>query len=284
MRLAKLEEGLTNRKLAVSIQSSEGSKLISEGTILSDRLIEKLADNGIHAVYIEDENCDIQFQETLDICKYDNISRKLKEIYNGIEKNEFSVVNVLRFIRSELLPKIKNEPVSIPANQVMNKDDLIQHSLNAAFLSARMAYLMGLNMEKIELMVLIALMHDIGKIIHKKEGNKNRLPHYESACEFLKRKNCTVLTYMSIRFQNEAFDGRGLYRITEDKQIIFAKILSICDYYETLLRSTNLMPYECFEKTQSQVYKKFDPRIFEVFRDSIYIYPVGLPVLFNIIL
>jgi HD-GYP domain-containing protein (c-di-GMP phosphodiesterase class II) len=38
------------------------------------------------------------------------------------------------------------------------------------------------------------------------------------------------------------------------------------------------MPYECYEKTQSLVNTRFDPAVFQAFRDALYIYPIGLPV------
>jgi hypothetical protein len=52
-------------------------------------------------------------------------------------------------------------------------------------------------------------------------------------------------------------------------------------FFETQLRASKLMPYECYEETQALVNSKFDPEIFQAFRDAIYIYPVGLPVYLN---
>ncbi|MDD3173230.1 MAG: phosphohydrolase, partial [Herbinix sp.] len=127
----------------------------------------------------------------------------------------------------------------------------------------------------------IALLHDIGKMLKEKDVKLKNTPHYEIAFEFLKRKNCTVLTYIAIRFQEEAYDGSGVYKLAKEKQIDFTKILSICDFYENLLRTSNLMPYECFEKTQALVNTKFDPEVFKAFRDAIFIYPIGLPVQLN---
>jgi putative nucleotidyltransferase with HDIG domain len=281
MRLAKLEEDITNRKLAVPIKSKDGRKLVSEGTVLTSKLIERLMNSGLNAVYIEDDNYDIQLHETLDNDKQAKIYAKLQTVYAGIEKNEFNNVDLLRFIRLELLPEIKNEPVSIPADQIMEKDDYIQHSINVAILAVRTASILGLNMEKIELVAFISLLHDIGKVIKERTIQLKNVPHYEVAFEFLKRKNCSVLTYMSIRFQEEAFNGSGAYKVDGSKQIDLAKILSICDFYETLLRTSNLMPYECFEETQALVNFKFDPEVFKAFRDSLYIYPIGLPIRLN---
>ncbi len=281
MRLAKLDKGLENKKLAVSIKTRDGKKLISEGAILSLRIIERLKSSGFSAVYIEDENFDIQFQETVDSDKRIKIYTKLQQVFEGIETNEFSSVELLRYIRVEFLPEIKNEPVSIPYDVVVEKDDLIQHSINVATLAVRTAILLGFNMEKLELIAFIALMHDIGKLIKSKNGKLKDIPHYEVAFEFLKRKNCTVLSYMSVRFQEEAYDGSGSFHTEREKQLDLAKVLSICDFYETQLRATSLMPYECYEATQALVNYKFDPAVFQAFRDAIYIYPVGLPVRLN---
>jgi len=278
MRLAKLDESLTNKKLAVSVKSKDGRKLVNEGTILSSRLIERLINSGFNAVYIEDANFDIQLQETLDVDKQAKIYAKMQMIFAGIEKNELNIIDILRFIRLEVLPEIRNEPVSIPADQVMDKNDYIQHSINVAILAVRTACSMGLNMEKIELIAFISLLHDIGKFIKEKDLKQKNVPHYDVAFEFLKRKNCSVLSYMSIRFQEEAYDGSGAYKVEGNKQIDLAKILSICDFYETLQRTSNLMPYECFEETQALVNIKFDPEVFKAFRDSLYIYPIGLPI------
>ncbi|MDF2588106.1 MAG: hypothetical protein K0S41_1947 [Anaerocolumna sp.] len=281
MRLAKLDNDIENKKLAITIKSQDGNKLIGEGAILSTKIIERLKNSGIYAIYIEDENTDIKLNETIDTDTQNNLMIKLIEIFKKIIKNEFSNVELLRFIRIDLLPKLKNGPVSLPADQILDRDDIIKHSLNVAILAIKIATSLKFSNEKIEQMAFIALTHDIGKLFHKNNSKLKHIPHYEIAYEYLKKKNCTVLTYMTIRFQEESYDGRGPYLVPQEKQMDFVKILSICDFYDTLLRTTSLMPYECYEKVLSLVNIKFDPEIFKVFRDSLYIYPIGLPVILN---
>jgi HD-GYP domain-containing protein (c-di-GMP phosphodiesterase class II) len=281
MRLAKLGNYLENKRLATAIKSRDGKKLVNEGAVLSIRLIERLMENGLSAVYIEDDNYNIELQESIDGAIQAKIYVKVQEIFAKIERMEFNYIDLMHFIRTDFLPEIKNRPVSIPADQIMDKEDLVQHSINVAMLSVRTAMLLGFAMDKVEMMAFIALLHDIGKVIKNKNTKLKDIAHYEIAFDFLKKKNCTVLSYMSIRFQEENYDGSGSYKVGKDKQIDYARILSICDYYETLMRTGNLMPYECYERTQALVNSKFDPEVFKAFRDSIYIYPVGLPVLLN---
>lgn len=281
MRIAKLDESLEHKLLAVTIYSLEGKKLISEGTILSVNIIDGLLKRGIQTVYIEDENLDVKLRVTLNSVKRATMIVKLQKIYAGILKNEFNPLELTKFIRLELLPEIKNEPVSLPFTDVMKKDDLAQHSLNVAILTVRTARLLGLDKNKIELVAFVSLMHDIGKLIKSKNTNLKDTPHYEVAYEFMKRKNCLITSYMSVKFQSETYDGKGAYKIDQAKQLEVVKILSICNFYETKLRSSNMMPYECFELTQALVNIKFDPIIFKAFRNALYIYPIGLHVRLN---
>lgn len=281
MRLAKLNHELINKKLATTIKSQNGRKLINKGAVLSDKVIERLINSGINAIYIEDENIDVELKESLDENKRVELVKKLQEIYNDITKNEYNDISFTRYIRKEVLPEIKNEPVSIPVGQVMDKNDIIQHSINVCLLVVRTGVTMGLTQDKIEQLAKAALLHDIGKIIKEKDSKLKDIPHEEIGYEFLKRKYCSVLVYMAVKFQSERYDGNGLYKIEKEKQNELVKILSICDYYETLLRTTNLLPHECFEKVQSLVNIQFDPEVFEAFRKSLYIYPIGLPVKLN---
>jgi HD-GYP domain len=281
MRIAKLDEAILNKTLATAIKLKDGSKLVNAGLIVTEKIIERLKSVGLNAVYIEDDNSEIQLQETLDDDKRADLLTKLEQIFKEIEKGNLDIVKVTKFIRYDVFPHIKNEPVSIPTNQIMNQDDYITHSLNVAVLALRTAYNLEMNFDKLEQMTFIALLHDIGKLLKQKDSVWKDKPHYEVAYQFLKTKNCPVLTYMSVRLQEETFDGCGPYKTKADKQIDFAKILSICDYYENLLRTTDLMPYECFEAIQALVNTKFDPEVFSAFRDSIYIYPVGLTVRLN---
>lgn len=176
------------------------------------------------------------------------------------------------------MSEIKNEPVSIPFGQIMDKNDIVQHSINVALLSIRTAVTMGLSQDKVEHVAKAALLHDIGKYLNQRDSSLNDIPHEEIGFEFLKRKHSSVLVYTTVKFQSETIDGKGPYRIEKDKQHDLVKILSICNYYEELMRTTDLLPHECFEKVQALVNTKFDPEIFEAFRKSVYVYPVGLPV------
>ncbi|EOD00788.1 HD-GYP domain-containing protein [Caldisalinibacter kiritimatiensis] len=281
MRLAKLDENILNKKLALTIKSSTGRKLIQNNVVLSERVIKRLKSNGLNAIYIEDENVDVELRESITEDKRIQIIQKLNEIYSDIQRGQYNDIEFGRFIRNEILPSIVNEPVSLPIGQVMKEEDISQHSLNVCLLVVRTGIAIGLNQEKIEQLAKAALLHEVGKLIQKSDKRLEEIPYEELGYRYLKQKHSSVLVYTTVRFQNETIDGKGTLKIPESNQNELVKILSICNYYESLLRTTHLLPHQCFEKVQALVNTKFDTKVFEAFRKSIYIYPIGLPVKLN---
>ncbi|RKD29544.1 HD-GYP domain-containing protein [Thermohalobacter berrensis] len=280
MQLTKLDESAINKRLSYPLKTKDGRKLVNGNTILSERLIKRLKSSGFNAVYIQDENTDIELKETLPENKRAEIAAKLQEVYDNIANNQYNDIEFARFIRNNILPEIKNEPISIPINETMDKNDILHHSLNVCLLSVRTALTMGLTQDKVEAVARAALLHEIGKILKKKSRNNalKKKSYEEVGYSFLKNKHSSVLVYTTVRYHNETLDEKGPFHLSKDNQHELTKIISLCNYYENLLREAKLLPHECFEKVQALVNFKFDPDVFKAFRKSLYIYPVGLPV------
>lgn len=94
MRLAKLGDYLENKKLATAIKSRDGKKHVNEGSVLSVRLIERLIASGLSAVYIEDDNYDIELKESIDANKQAKIYMKLQDVFARIEKKNL-IISIL---------------------------------------------------------------------------------------------------------------------------------------------------------------------------------------------
>ncbi|WP_069649826.1 HD-GYP domain-containing protein [Caloranaerobacter ferrireducens] len=278
MRLYKVDEKIINKRIAVPIKSQDGRKLISEGTQISERLLKRLKDFGLNAVYIEDDNSDVKLEETISEDKRIEIIKKLNCIYQDISKNIFNESELNSLVKNEILNEIGSKQVSIPIDKITNENSIAEHSLNVCLLSIATGKKYGLNMEKVEILAKAALLHDIGKII---KNNKNNLRHEQIGFEFLKSKFTSVLLYTTVRYHHETIDGNGPQKQPKARQHDLVKILSLANHYENLIRKEHLMPHECFEKVQALVNVKYDNEVFEAFRKSIHIYPVGLPVKLN---
>lgn len=275
MRLYKVDERIINKRIAIPIKSQDGRKLVSAGTQVTERLLGRLKSFGLNAIYIEDDNIDVKLEETISEDKRIEILKKLNVFYEAISKNEFNESDLNSLVRNYLLNEIGNKPVSIPIDRIMDSNNIAEHSLNVCLLSIATGKKYGLNMEKIELLAKAALLHDIGKFI---KTNRKNLGHEQIGFEFLKSKSTSVLLYTTVRYHHETIDGNGPQKQPKEHQHDLVKILSLTNYYENLIREGHLMPHECFENVQALVNTKYDSEVFDAFRQSIYVYPIGLPV------
>lgn len=273
MRLSKLKENVVDRKISTAIRSKEGRKLINPGTKISNRVLDRLKKFGLNAIYIEDENTDIELKETLSKENRSYIVAKLNDIYKNISRGNFQESELKELIKKKIMPQINNEPINLPIGEILSEDDLAGHSLNVCLISITTATKIGMTKEKIESIAKASLLHDIGKLI--KNGNQG---HEEKGFEFLKGHASSVLVYTTVRYHHETIDGKGPQKQPEEYQHDMVKIISLTNYYENLLRKEKLLPHEAFERVQSLVNTKFDKKIYESFKESSYIYPVGLPV------
>jgi len=276
MRLAKLDENLVGQKLGVGIKTIDGKRLVNSNVEITDSLLKRLKGYGMNAIYVEDENVDISLNETIEEDKRAEILLKLNSFYTKISKqNSFDEFELSKLIRIDIMPEINNDPVSIPIGKNVSGYDIAQHSLNVCLLSIATGINLGLGADKIEILAKASLLHDIGKILINKDSNED---HTLLGYNFLKTKTNSVILYNLIRFHHETIDGQGPNKLVEKNQNELIKILVLCNFYENMLSQKNLMPNVCFENIQAMVNIKFDQKIFEAFRESIFIYPIGLPV------
>ena len=278
MRLANLDSKLIGQRLSNTIKTLDGRNLIKGNIEITEKLIQRLKIFGMSTVYIEDNNVDLELKETIPEEKRAEIFTRLNSMYDGITKNNtFDEFQLGKLIRLEILPEINNEPVSLPLGRTVKGYDITQHSLNVCLLAVVTAYQLGLGMEKVITLAKAALLHDIGKIIKTNYDD----PHEIIGYDFLKNRTHSLVLYNLVRFHHETMDEKGPQKLKAENQNEMIKILSLCNSYEYMFSQEGLIPSECFERIQAEVNIKYDSVIFNAFRKSIYVYPLGLPVGLN---
>lgn len=275
MRLHKLDENLIGKKLGTALKTNTGIKIANSGAEISESILQRLNKYGFNAVYIEDDNVDIALKETIPETTRLVLMKKLSSIYDTISKsNEFDESELNRLLRGDLLPEIENSPVSIPFGIIAKDYDLAYHSINVCLLVLETGRNYGLDRDKLEIVAKAALLHDIGKILPDKYGER----HEQKAYAFLKGITNSVLLNNAIRFHHETIDGKGPEKLESKYQNELVRILSLCNYYENLLTQKRLLPSECFENIQALTNFKFDYKAFDAFNKSIFVYPTGVMV------
>ncbi|MDI6707033.1 MAG: HD domain-containing protein [Bacillota bacterium] len=279
MRLAKLDENVINKKLAMPVILPSNFKLADKGVRITEKLVAALKRYGFSSVYVDEPGIVFDTKTTLTDGQRLKIIRQLQVLYEKLIHNNFNEFELSRFIAGEILPEVPNGPVSLPLSKPGDSHDIAEHSLNVCLLSVAVARNLNLEPKNIEAIAKAALLHDFGKLVQNNKHNQGR--HEEAAYEILKSNTYSVLVYTAVRFHHETIDGEGPAKLPKEKQNEAVRVLSLCNYYENLASGNSLLPHECFEKLQSLVNIKFDLHVYEAFKKSIYLYPVGLPVKLN---
>lgn len=279
MRLAKLNDELVGEVLGTIIKSNTGQRLLNNGNVISEKLVERLIQHGMNCIYIEDENTDLKFEDNLDQTIRHQILTIINEIFDDIRKtNSIDEYKLTNLVRKKIFLYMSNEPITVPIGRSIKGDDQANHALNVCLLSVATGIRYGLNSEQLELLAMAALIHDIGKLLMHADDT---LHHHKIAYDFLKSRISSMRLYNIIRFHHETLDGKGPEKLSADKQSPVIRILSLCNKYDNLLNDRNSIQYEAFEKIQALSKTKYDEDVFKAFTKAVYIYPIGLPVKLN---
>lgn len=278
MKLALLNDKIIGHKLEMPIYSSEGTTILNKGFNLTSSIISRLKSMGVGTVYVSDANSeDVVIQELLDSALRHRITKTLSQLFEQASGKKTIDPDVAKNIVKDIL-----ESMDVSENSIISfdsvgdkKTDLCIHSLNVTVLSLLLGISSEYNFTQLYDLGVGALLHDIGKLFaddnsHTTEGFKF-LREYR---EFSFSSNICAYSH------HENVDGTGYPRGIKNQQIYdYAKIVSICNEYDTLLHSSqNLMPHEVLERISAGVGTKFDDTFYSNFIKTVYCYPNGLTV------
>lgn len=155
-------------------------------------------------------------------------------------------------------------------------DDLTYvHSMNVALIASVIGKWIGYNQEKIKVLTLAGLMHDIGKLlipekILNKPGNLTdneyeiMKKHVNLGYEQVKNKFMPMSVKEAILLHHEKCDGTGYpFGLKSDKIPETAKIIAIADVYDAMTSSriyrAPICPFEVVRLMYEDAFTKFDP-------------------------
>jgi len=308
MRLVQVDALEPGLRMGRSIYSDTGSLLLGKGVVLSNRMINKLVDNSIFYVYIDDEISEgvepISVIDDGTMMKSINSVKKLMdelmtaENPHGVSKmiplNTYkSVQDVIQEIMKSLE---NNEDVLYTVTELMGTDMYTyKHSVNVTILTIMTCKAMGYDYEMIKHIAMGALLHDIGKVKVKsdlinKKGALNVLELKEimnhSSYGYDMIKDDRVLspyTKLIVHQHHEKLDGSG-YPNNLSKEDIpeYVRVVTICDMFDAMTSDRAYrarMPiYKAMEELMVQAVYKLDARVYQKFIQQICIYPVGTEV------
>lgn len=267
--------------------------LLKAGTILSNRNLDQLKEIGIEAV-------DILDPDTILITPMDKMEHSLVEDFIRVlretsplqaeaNKNDH-VVEVAKQLE-QLIKKIaRNEEVlkTLVELRIIHKVRLYDHAIYTAVLSGLVAGCMNLGMEEMIVVLISALLHNMGVA---EMPNLVRLDHRNAAEEtlwqehptygyyFALQKNIPRVIASCIQSHHEKYNGSGYPKGIKGNEIpLGARIIAVCERYAAAITFLDMPPYLAVEELYGASGMYYDPAVVDAFVNNIPIYPLGVMV------
>ena len=285
---------------ARNIYNAKGSLLLGQDVTLDKRLIKRLAEMDIDAVYVKNPYLDYEPQEILHEKTRVETVRLTHQAFQSFRKHGTINVAGLRHAVKMIIDDVtENKQVLIHLTDIRTHDDYtFGHSINACLVAAVIGLKMHLVEQQLHELALGVLLHDIGKmkipleILNKKaaltaEEWRVINEHSQAGFDALRQQRSIPLIAAHIAYQHhENYDGTGYPRGLEGKEIHkYARIAGIADLYDAITSDRPyrpaMLPHEAYEVILGSRGTKLDPEITDVFLDNVALFPIGTIVLLD---
>lgn len=290
--------GMTIGKPVIGVN---GRVILGEGIILSDRIIDQLANWGIHTIDIQELNQTVTAHVKELECyakktqnNYEKSLESLKTYFEQTRRYKKISVASMRELSSKSIEQMVNTPGIISFLLMLERKDdyTFHHSLNVAILSGVLGKWLGVGGQDLKDLIFAGLLHDTGKTmvdidilnkptkLSKKEFEIVRY-HPILGYELLREtQDLPEAVRLGVLQHHERMDGSGYPLSLSGGQIhYFAKIIAIVDIYDAMtsdrVYQTKLDPFSVIETLASEMFGKIDAEFCTIFLQNISNYLTG---------
>ena len=302
LNVSELKPGMVISKDVIK----NGSLLVRKGTTITDELISRLnktyflekIEVHVSKKVIEQNSKEAELKNVEESFK--KVSNELEEMFIKMNTVRKTDTDELRIFAEKIQNQLKSTEVVV-SNVVFKgsgNDNIYRHGVNVAVLSALMGKWIGLESNKINLLIYSALLHDFG--ITKLENRYQRKPDIIMAENYKEVKEHAKLAYKyvdsipyldkavsyGVLMHHERQDGSGFpLGIKGEKIHYFAKIIAIADELDVLNSykegDINRGPFEVLETLKQKSISKLDYEYTKVLLEHISNYYMGENVLLS---
>ncbi|MCX7781506.1 MAG: HD-GYP domain-containing protein [Negativicutes bacterium] len=288
-------------EIGKAVVTEEGTVVLTEGSILTPSLIERLRQWGILTVYIRKEQDTVSAPES----GAPNIQRLFADQYEGIVagvRKSFETMRYFKEVPLEQLKELAEASVEVLSDAigalnhlqlVKRQDDYTyRHSLNVAVITGVLGRWLGYYGMEMKNLILAGLLHDVGKTqIPLEVLNK---PGKLSPDEMELMKKHTTRGYNMLRElpgitqgvlygvlqHHERMDASGYpIGVPGEKIHPYAKIIAVADIYDAMTSNRayqkSVSPFDVVQMLTQEMFNKLDPEICAVFLNNVRDYFVG---------
>lgn len=301
MRKIHIDSLKAGAKLAKTVFSPDGKILLSSGTELKKRYVDRLRQYNITELYIEDDiSTGIEIEDV--VCEETRLEAKtlVKKLIDGyVYTDSIDVGQVKQTVNRIIDELLSNRDILVNLSNMKSVDDYtFEHSVNVCILSLVIGIGMGYGKARLIDLGIGAILHDIGKLkipeeILKKpsqltvEEFEEIKKHTLYGYEILKNNRNVSMVSAFIAFgHHERFDGSGYpLQLKGDNIHHCARIVAVADVFDALTSDRvyrhKLRPHDVFDYITSLRHHHFDKDVINSFAKCIAVYPVGTGVLLS---
>lgn len=309
MRLLSINSLKPKMVIGSTIWNESGLPLIQKNVELSDRMINRLKQLGIQYVYIDDAiSKGIEIEDTVPFPVRKKAVKQITDSFHelkGLSSHSAALVidkktKQIGNLVDDLLGCILNsdEVLMVLTDTLIYDEYIYQHSFQVTLYSLAIAKELGYSYDKLKVIGIGALLHDVGKMMVPSEVlfKPDRLTdqefetikqHASNGFEILRNLHTVSLLVAHCAFQHhERIDGSGYPRgLTEDEIHPFAKIIAVADVFDAVTSNRvyrgKMLPCEGIDIIKSGRGTIFDQDVVDAFLKSVVHYPNGTVLLLS---
>ncbi|KJR48872.1 response regulator receiver modulated metal dependent phosphohydrolase [Desulfosporosinus sp. I2] len=297
MRLVNTRYVQEGSVLARPVINSSGRVLLQSGVRVTASYINRLILMGYDVLFIQDDRLeDVEFHlaitsQTREVA-YKTIKNVSSYIESGLE-GSLVVANVRSSVQHMINDLLFSTDILGNLSEIQGYDDYTyHHSVNTTIIALILGIASGYSEQKLIELGMGVLMHDIGKIKIPERILNKKTPlteeefgeikrHTINGFDILRKNNDFSLLSAHIAFQHqEKWNGAGYPRGLKGSEIHeYGRLAAVADVYEALTSKRvyrkAMETNDAYEYIISQGNIHFEPRILEVFKKNISVYPTG---------
>jgi len=310
MRLESIETCAPGMKLGKAIFNEDGQVLLGYGYELTQSIIKRLRNMGIHQLYIEDPRTDdIVIEETIREetrrIVHTGLQQCMDYVHAGGHAPDGKLTTFSKLLGesvAHILDDVvynRNMPIVHIRSMVVGDSGPEEHfcsnALNVAVFATKLAMTEGAGTDDLRTVCTAALLHDIGKLLIPRELLMKRTAltddemnevrrHTTLGYKLIKEDGSVSLVAAQCALQHhERVDGRGYpFGLKGDEIHPYAKLIGMIDAYDALVSHRSyrnaMLPHEAMDYLYANVESAYDRCKVEQFRNNVAIFPPGTSV------
>ncbi|MBC8016299.1 MAG: HD domain-containing protein, partial [Sporomusaceae bacterium] len=214
--------------------------------------------------------------------QYENITHRISQVFADIQKGNST--DALMTIANIICQYVTTTPcvMGYTLRQDLKNthhEKLINHSMSVAIISGKIAKLLGYSSDKLQIIVLGALLHDIGKTklpdhianttsFIRPEDEKLYQSHVHVGYDLIKSLNLPREVTLIVVQHHEYHDGSGFpLHIKTEKIHPYAQIVAFADMFDGLVHENSELPnfFDIRSRLITNGANKISPPIIDVF-------------------